>query len=273
MAIIHPSALVEDGAELSADVEIGPFSYIGANVSLATGVRIHSHVVISGATEIGARTVVHAHAAIGGPPQFRGDPGTHARVMIGSENIIREHVSINGGSVKGGGITRVGSRGYFMAYSHIAHDCEIGDGVTLANGVALGGHVTIEDGVNVGGLSAIQQFGRIGRDAFIGGVTGVPDDVIPYGIVWGDRARLQGLNLVGLKRKGLSRERIHAMRAAFREIFLGAGSLAVRAQRAGDRWPDIPEVLEIVRFIQADRKRPICMPPRSETIGTGPDLT
>lgn len=260
MAKVHPAAIVEDGAQLDSDVEIGAFSIIGSRVSIAGGVRIHSHVVISGATEIGEGTVIYPHAVIGGGPQFRGDPGTNARIMIGAGNVIREHVTINGGSLKGGGLTRVGSRGYFMAYSHIGHDCEIGDGVTFANGVALGGHVVIEDGVNIGGLAAVQQFGHIGRYAFVGGVTGVPGDVIPYGMAWGDRARLQGLNLVGLKRRGLSRDRIHTLRAAFRAMFSGQGSFAERVERTAERWPDIPEILEITRFIQSERKRPLCMP-------------
>jgi UDP-N-acetylglucosamine acyltransferase len=270
-AKVHPTSIVEDGAELDADVQIGPYCIIGSRARLGPGVRVHAHVVISGRTEIGPATVVYPHAAIGGSPQFRGDPGTDARIFIGAQNVIREHVTINGGSVKGGGLTQVGSRGYFMAYSHIGHDCHVGDDVTFANGVALGGHVIIEDGVNIGGLSAIQQYGRIGRNAFIGGVTGVPDDVIPYGMAWGDHARLQGLNLVGLKRKGLSRERIYALRAAFREIFFGSGSLVARAQEAAERWREIPEVLEITGFIQDKRKRPLCMPPRSETAVADPE--
>jgi UDP-N-acetylglucosamine acyltransferase len=259
---IHPTAIVEDGATLGSDVEIGPFSLIGARAKLGAGVRLHSHVVIAGDTVLGAGTVVHAHAVLGGGPQYRGDKGENARLVIGAGNVIREHVTMNGGSLKGGGLTQVGKDGYFMAYSHVAHDCHIGDGVTFANGVALGGHVVIGDGVNVGGLAAIQQYGRIGRGAFVGGVTGVPDDVIPYGMVWGDRARLQGLNLIGLKRKGLSRERIHAMRDAFRFIFFGPGHLDARAREAGERWGHIPETGEIVAFILADSKRPICMPGR-----------
>jgi len=262
MARIHPAAIVEDGAVFGAGVEVGAFCVIGSRARLGDGVRILSHVVISGDTEIGAGSVVHPHAVLGGGPQFRGDPGTDARLVIGKDNIIREHVTMNGGSVKGGGLTQVGDRGYFMAYSHVAHDCHIGNDVTFANGVALGGHVTMGDGVNVGGLAAIQQFGRIGRNAFVGGVTGVPDDVIPYGLVWGDRARLQGLNLIGLKRRGLPRASIHALRAAFRAIFFGEGSLATRAHAAGERWKNVPEVGEIVQFILADSKRPICMPAR-----------
>jgi UDP-N-acetylglucosamine acyltransferase len=154
-----------------------------------------------------------------------------------------------------------------MAYSHVAHDCHIGNDVTFANGVALGGHITMGDGVNVGGLAAIQQYSRIGRNAFVGGVTGVPDDVIPYGLVWGDRARLQGLNLIGLKRRGLPRDHIHALRAAFRAIFFGAGSLADRARAAGERWKNVAEVGEIVQFILADSKRPICMPAHGRDAG------
>jgi UDP-N-acetylglucosamine acyltransferase len=267
MAKIHSSAIVEEGAALGSDVEIGPFSLIGPHVSLGDGVRVLSHVVIGGNTEIGPSSVVHPHVVLGGGPQFRGDNGAGARLRIGAHNVIREHVTMNGGSVKGGGLTQVGDRGYFMAYSHVAHDCHIGNGVTFANGVALGGHVTIEDGVNIGGLSAVQQFSRIGRYAFVGGVTGVPDDVIPYGMVWGDHARLEGLNLIGLKRRGIPRERIHALRAAFRYIFFGSGRLFEKAREAGQRWKDFPEVSEVVAFILAVSKRPICMPSAAHSGG------
>jgi UDP-N-acetylglucosamine acyltransferase len=260
MEKIHPSAIVEDGAELGADVEIGPFSFVGRNVKLHDGVRLAAHVVVYGHTEIGQGTIVHPMAVLGGGPQYRGDAGIGARLSIGSDNVIREHVTMNGGSVKGGGQTSVGGNGYFMAYSHVAHDCHIGDSVTFANGVALGGHVTIGDGVNVGGLSAIQQYARIGRFAFVGGITGVPDDVIPYGMVWGERARLEGLNLIGLKRRGMPRERIHDMRAGFKFIFHGPGHLFDRAREADERWKEIPELREIVAFILADSKRPICTP-------------
>jgi UDP-N-acetylglucosamine acyltransferase len=262
MPKIHPTAIVEDGATLGADVEIGPFSVIGPHVVLGDGVRIHSHVVVVGHTNIGMRTVVHPHAVLGGGPQFRGDPGTDARLVVGEDNVIREHVTMNGGSEKGGGVTEVADRGYFMAYSHVAHDCHVGTGVTFANSVALGGHVSIADGVNIGGVSAVQQHSRIGRNAFIGGLTGVPDDVIPYGMAWGDHARLEGLNLIGLKRRGVPRERIHALRAAFRAMFFGQGRLTDRARNAGERWQGYPEVEEVVAFILAGGKRPICMPSR-----------
>ena len=267
MGSIHPSAIIEDGAALGTDVAVGPFSVVGARARLGNGVKLFSHVVISGDTEIGSRTTVHPHAVLGGGPQYRGDDGASARLVIGPDCVIREHVTMNGGSLKGGGLTQVGANGYFMAYSHVAHDCHIGNDVTFANGVALGGHVTIGDGVNIGGLSAIQQYGRIGHNAFVGGVTGVPDDVIPYGIVWGDHARLAGLNLIGLKRKGVPRARIHALRAAFRFIFFGGGPLAERARQAGERWKDSPEISEVVGFILADAKRPICMPARTARAG------
>jgi len=234
-------------------------------------VRILSHVVILGHTKIGARTIVHPHAVLGGGPQFRGDPGTDARLEIGEDNVVREHVTMNGGSVKGGGLTQVGDRGYFMAYSHVAHDCHVGTDVTFANSVALGGHVTIYDGVNIGGVSAVQQYSRIGRNAFIGGLTGVPDDVIPFGMAWGDHARLEGLNLIGLKRRGVPRERIHALRAAFRAIFFGSGRVMDRAREAGERWKGFDEVEEVVAFILADSKRPICMPSKARQSDTEAD--
>src|SRR5262245_35544446 len=170
---------------------------------------------------------------------------------------------MNGGSKKGGGLTKVGAKGYFMSYSHVAHDCRIGDNVTFANGVALAGHVTIGDNVVVGGLSAIQQFVRIGRNAFIGGITGLTDGLIPYGIAIGEQARLLGLNLVGLKRQGMPRETIHALRAAFRFLFFGEGHLLDRTEQALLRWPQSTEVKDIVEFIRADAKHPICMPSRA----------
>ncbi|MGQ0741626.1 MAG: acyl-ACP--UDP-N-acetylglucosamine O-acyltransferase [Alphaproteobacteria bacterium] len=260
MTPIHPTAIVEDGARLGTDVEVGPFCVVSGKAKLEDGVRLISHVVIEAATEIGARTVVHPHAVLGGLAQYRGDTGEGATLIIGADNVIREHVTMNIGSAKGAGVSRVGSRGYFMAYSHVAHDCQIGDGVTFANGVALGGHVIVGDEANIGGHAAIQQYSRIGRNAFVGGLTGVPNDVIPYGIAEGRRARLAGLNLIGLKRKGLSRERIHAMRAAYREIFGRTGHLFDRAQAAKSRWADFPEIQEIADFILADAKRSICTP-------------
>ena len=264
---VHPTAIVESGALLGADVEVGPFCSVGRNIRLGDGVRLASHVVISGHTEIGARTIVSAGAVLGGPAQIRGDNAPDARLVIGEDCVIRESVTMNLGSARDKGITSVGARGYFMAYSHIGHDCHVGDDVTFANGAQLGGHVEIGDGVIMGGLSAIQQFGRVGRGAMIGGLTGLNTDIIPYGIAAGDHAELGGLNLIGLKRRGLSRASINAMRGAFRMIFVGAaGSLADRAARAREKWPDVAEVGEIVDFILAPAKRPICLARRRGTM-------
>jgi UDP-N-acetylglucosamine acyltransferase len=260
MAKIHSTALVEDGAALGADVEIGPFCHVGAHVTLEDGVRLLSHVTIVGVTRIGARSIAHPHVALGGEGQIRGNDFADGRLEIGADCVLREMVSMNVGSRKGGGITTVGARGYFMANSHVGHDCHVGDDVTFANSVALGGHSQIGNRVIFGGLAAVQQFCRVGSGAMVGGLTGVNRDVIPYAMAFGDHAELAGLNLIGLKRRGLSRDAIHAMRGAFRAIFYGKdGSIESRARDAKSRWPDVAEVGEIVDFILADAKQPLCL--------------
>ncbi len=260
MASIHPTALVEDGAILGAGVEIGPFCHVGAHVRLEEGVRLLSHVTITGITSIGARTVVHPQAALGGEGQIRGNDFTEGRLEIGADCVLREMVSMNVGSRKGGGLTKVGARGYYMANSHIGHDCHVGDDVTMANSVAVGGHAHIGDRVIFGGVTAVQQFCRVGPGAMVGGLTGVNRDIIPYAMAFGDHAELAGLNLIGLKRRGLSREAINAMRGAFRAIFYGKeGSIDARAHEAKARWPDVAEVGEIVDFILAAAKQPLCL--------------
>jgi UDP-N-acetylglucosamine acyltransferase len=257
---IHPTAIIDGGAQIGADVEIGPLCIVGPAAILETGVRLISGVTISGRTTIGARTIVHHGAVLGGVAQIRGDDAPAARLTIGEDCTIRECVTMSLGSKRGGGLTSVGARGYFMGYSHVGHDCHVGSDVTFANGAQLGGHVEIGDGVIMGGLSAVQQFGRVGRGAMIGGVTGVNTDVIPYGIATGDHALLGGLNLIGLKRRGIPRANINALRAAFRAIFLdGQGMIADRARAARDKWSDVAEVLEIADFILAPAKRPICI--------------
>jgi UDP-N-acetylglucosamine acyltransferase len=262
---IHPTAIVEDGAVLGADVEIGPFCAVGRDARLGDGVRLIAHVTIAGRTTIGARSVLHQGAVLGGIAQIRGDDAPAAQLDIGEDCVVREHVTMNLGSARGGGLTSVGRNGYFMAYSHVGHDCHVGDGVTFANGAQLGGHVEIGDGVIMGGLSAVQQFGRVGKGAMIGGVTGVNTDVIPYGIAAGDHAELGGLNLIGLKRRGLPRASINALRAAFKSIFLdNDGSMAERARAAKEAWP-VAEVAEIADFILAPAKRPICLARRRIT--------
>ncbi len=256
---VHPSSIVEDGATLGAGVEVGPFCVVGRQSVLGDGVRLLSHVVVKGDTRIGARTVVHPQAVLGGEGQIRGND-FEGKLVIGSDCVLREGVSMSLGSRKGGGVTTVGNSGYFMGYSHVGHDCHVDDGVTFANGAVLGGHVRIGQGVILGGLSAVQQFCRVGKGAMIGGVTGVNTDVIPYGMATGDHAVLGGLNLIGLKRRGVSRDAINALRAAFRAIFLtSGGSLLERARDAKATWPDVAEVREIVDFILADAKQSLCV--------------
>ncbi len=256
---IHPTALVEDGARLGAGVEIGPFCQVGSRVTLGDGVKLLSHVVIKGVTELGARSVVHPGAVLGGEGQIRGNDFPEGRLVIGSDCVLRELVTMNCGSRKDKGVTTVGSRGYFMAGSHVGHDCVVGDDVTFANSVALGGHSQIGDGVIFGGLSAVQQFCRVGKGAMVGGLTGINRDVIPYAMAFGDHAELAGLNLIGLKRRGLSRDTINALRAVFRSIFYGqGGDIKKRTEEAKARWRDVAEVGEIADFILAPAKQKLC---------------
>ena len=260
---VHPTSLVEDGARLGADVEIGPFCIVGAHAVLGDGVRLIGHASVQGHVSIGARSVLHHGAVLGGIAQIRGDDAPAAKLAVGEDCVIREHVTMNLGSRRGGGLTSVGRNGYFMAYSHVGHDCHVGDGVTFANGAQLGGHVEIGDGVIMGGLSASQQRSRVGRHAYIGGLAAVNSDVIPFGIVWGNHARLEGLNLVGLKRRGFSRPAINTLRAAFREIFdRRDGQFRDRVDAAAVAFADSAEVMEIIDFIRADVTRPLVMPAR-----------
>jgi UDP-N-acetylglucosamine acyltransferase len=258
---VHPSAVVEDGASLGAGVEIGPFCHVGARVTLGDGVRLASHVSITGITTLGAQCQVYPRAMLGGDSQIRGNDFTDGRLEIGPGCVLREMVSMNVGSRRDKGITKVGARGYFMAGSHVGHDCIVGDDVTFANSVALGGHSIIGDGVIFGGLSAVQQFCRVGKGAMVGGLTGVNRDVIPYAMAFGDHAELAGLNLIGLKRRGLPRETINAMRATFRAVFYGdGGTIGDRARAAKEKFAGIAEVAEIADFILADdAKQELCL--------------
>ena len=258
---VHPTAIVEEGAIVGAGVEVGPYCIVGRGVSLGDGVRLISQVTVSGKTIVGANTTIHPHAVIGGEAQIYNNDAPEARLEIGSGNTFREAVTINLGSKKGRGVTRIGNNCLFMAGSHVGHDCHVGDNVTLANGAMLAGHFDVGDGVIMGGLAAAQQFGRVGRYAFISGLSGISTDVIPYGIAIGLHVRLGGLNLVGLRRRNVPRANIHALRAAYRAIFLeGKGSIQDNAHevQAAETWKDIPEVAEVLTFILADAKRPIC---------------
>jgi UDP-N-acetylglucosamine acyltransferase len=257
---IHPAAIVEDGATLGAGVEIGPFCLVDKTAVLGEGVKLLSHVTIGPRTTIGARTVVHPQSVLGGEAQIKGNDAPDARAVIGADCTIREGVTVSLGSRKGGNLTAVGDRCFLMAFSHIGHDCHVGDDVTLANGTVIGGHSHIGDGVIMGGLAAVQQFARVGRYAFISGLSGVSTDVIPYGIAIGLHVRLGGLNLIGLRRRKIPRANIHALRACFRAIFReGKGSIHDNAREAATqpRFMDVPEAREVIDFIMADAKRPI----------------
>ena len=229
--LIHPSAVVETGAKIANDVIIGPFSFIGAEVVLHSGVNIKSHVVVTGNTEIGHETVVYPFAVIGEIPQDLKFNGEQTSLKIGKNNQIRENVTINVGTAGGGGITLIGNNCLFMTGSHVAHDANIGDNVIIANSGAVAGHCVIEDDVIIGGLSGIHQFVRVGRGAIIGAVTMVTNDVIPFGLVQGPRGSLDGINLVGLKRKGVERSDITALRAAFHTLAQGEGTFQERARK------------------------------------------
>ena len=257
---IHPTAIVEPGAVLGAGVEIGAYSVIGAEVVLHDHVRIASHVVIAGKTEIGEGTQIFPFASLGQAPQDRKYRGEDSRLVIGSGNVIREYVTMNPGTEKGGLVTQIGDNGLFLASAHVAHDCRIGDNVLLVNNATLGGHCVIEDFASVGGLSAVHQFVRIGAFAFVGGMSGVENDVIPFGTVLGNRAYLAGLNIVGLKRHNFDREQIHSLRKAYRMLFATEGTLLERLEDVEKMFNDDPHVQRIVRFIKANSSRSLCVP-------------
>ncbi|MCB1477846.1 MAG: acyl-ACP--UDP-N-acetylglucosamine O-acyltransferase [Tepidamorphaceae bacterium] len=260
MTIIHKTACVDSSAKIGDGVEIGPFCVVGPDVSLGDNVKLHSHVVIECNTSLGKNCQVYPFAAIGGAPQHLGYKGDPTRLEIGENTIIRESVTMSRGMPNAGGLTRVGSNGYFMAYSHVAHDCVIGNNVIFANSATLGGHCHVGDGVIISGLAAVHQFCRIGTGAFIGGVTGVANDVIPFGSVLGDRAELGGLNIVGLKRRGYDRKTIHEVRNAYKMIFSGSGTLQDRAQAAEAEYADNPLVMLIVDFLKSGSGRAFCTP-------------
>jgi UDP-N-acetylglucosamine acyltransferase len=259
--VIHPSAAVAPEAVLGEGVTIGPFCVVGPEVELGAGVELVSHVVVAGRTAIGAGTRVFPFASIGHAPQDMKYKGEPSRLVIGSNNVIREHVTINPGTAGGGMVTRIGDGGLFMVGVHVAHDCVIGDHVVMANNATLAGHVRIGDYAVFGGLSAVHQFVRIGPHAMVGGVTGVERDVIPYGSVMGDRARLSGLNIVGMQRRGFSRDDIQALRTAYQMLFVTeTGTLAERREAVALRFGTVTPVREVLDFIAAESVRGLCQP-------------
>lgn len=257
---IHPSALVEPGAELGEGVSIGPFCHVGADVKLGDHSKLESHVVIAGRTTIGGGAHMFPFASIGHRPQdlkYHGEPST---LEIGSHAMIREYVTVQPGTEHGGMITKVGDHCLLMASSHVAHDCHIGNHVILGNNVMIAGHCTVEDHVIVSGGSGAHQFVRIGEHAFIGGMTGVENDVIPYGMVIGNRGWLTGLNIVGLRRRGFDREEVHTIRKAYRLLFSDEGTLAERVDDVAKMFPESPSVQRVIDFIRSRSDRALCLP-------------
>ena len=256
---IHPSAIIEDDAKIGVDVSIGPFCVVGPKVVLEDRVTLKSHVVVTGDTTVGADTIIFPFCCIGEIPQDVKFQGEAAQLVIGQRNRIREHVTMNPGTQGGGGITSVGDDGFFLAGCHVAHDARIGDRVIIVNQSAVAGHCIIEDDVIIGGLCGIHQFVRIGRGAIIGALSMVTNDVIPHGLVQGPRGELDGLNLVGLKRRGVSRADITALRVAFQTLKDGDGSFMERARRLGDEI-DSDYVAQMVDFILSDTDRHFLTP-------------
>ena len=264
--LVHPLSSVEPGAKLGHGVVVGPFCHIGSQAELEEGVRLISHVAVAGTTVVGARTRIFPFSSIGHEPQdlkYRGEPTS---LVIGSDCLIREGVTMNPGTAAGGGVTTIGDHSTFLANAHVAHDCRVGSRVIFSNNVMLAGHCRVGDHAILGGGAAVHQFVRIGPHAFVGGLAGVENDVIPYGMALGNRANLAGLNLVGLKRGGFTREQIHELRRAYRLLFAAGGTLKERVEAVGAEFPTHGEVQEILTFIRAGTDRAICTPRDSRDI-------
>lgn len=259
-ATIHPSAVVDPAARIGEGAVIGPFCLVGPKVELGAGVRLLSHVVVEGRTSVGDGTVIFPFASIGHQPQdlkYKGEP---SELLIGRNNTIREHVTMNPGTEGGGMVTRVGDNGLFMMGAHVAHDCVLGNHVIMANNATLAGHVVVGDHAFFGGLSAVHQFVRIGAHAMIGGMSGVENDVIPFGLVMGERARLAGLNLVGLERRGFSKDDVRGLRAAYRLLFASEGTFADRIEEVERQYGEQGLVADVLGFIRSKASRSLCQP-------------
>ena len=257
--MIHKTAIVDPKAKISTNVNIGPYSIIGPNVEIGEHTVIKSHVSIAGHTKIGKKNKIYPFSSIGNNPQDLKYNGEKSYLEIGDSNTIREYVSINPGTDGGGGLTKIGNNCLFMVSSHVAHDCVIGDNVVAVNNVAIGGHVQIDDNAIIGGNSAIHQYIRIGKFAMIGGICAVIRDVIPYGLVHGNRSVLQGINLIGLRRKNIPNQEIALLSKAYKEIFKSE-NLSENLKNLSEDFKKNDLVIEILKFIQKDKKRPICTP-------------
>ena len=259
---IHPTAIVETGAQIAPGAVIGPWCRVSAKATIGEGAELRSNVVVDGRTEIGARTIVHPFAVLGGPPQHLGYKGEDTALKIGGDCVIREHSTANLGTSQGRGVTVIGDKCLLMTGAHVAHDCIVGSNVIFANNATLGGHVVVEDFVFLGGLCGIHQFSRIGAYAFIGGCAAVTADVIPYGSAVGNHAELVSLNLVGLKRRGMSRAAIHDLRGAYKALFANEGTFEERIDEVERRYAASGEVMRVIKFIREDTRRPLMAPPR-----------
>jgi len=269
MAAIDATARVADGARIGDGVEVGPYCLVGPDVELKDGVRLLGHVNVTGATTIGEGTVVYPFASLGTPPQsvhYRGEP---TKLVVGPRCEIREGVTMNIGTAGGGGITRVGARCFFMVSSHVAHDCDIGDDVTFANNAVIGGHVTIGNNVFLGGNAAVHQFARIGEGVMVGGLSGIPSDVVPFGFASGQIATIVGLNVVGLRRRGASRADLRRLRQAYRALFQGEGVFAERIDKVASAFADDALVQKVIAFIRAGGKRPLMHVAAGPAAGNG----
>ncbi len=257
---VHGTAIVDPGAKLGDGVTVGPFCLVGPNVTLGDGVELISHAVVAGQTSIGARTKIFPFASIGHQPQdlkYKGEP---ASLSVGADCIIREGVTMNPGTAGGGSVTTVGDGCAFLANSHVGHDCRVGNNVIFSNNVMLAGHCNVGDFAIIGGGAAVIQFARVGAHSFLGGMSGLENDLIPYGMALGNRAYLSGLNIVGLQRRGFSRADVHGLRRAYRLLFAAEGTLMERVEDVASEFGGQPIVEEIVAFIREGGKRSLCTP-------------
>ncbi|WP_119165711.1 acyl-ACP--UDP-N-acetylglucosamine O-acyltransferase [Algihabitans albus] len=257
---VHATAIVDPSARLGSGVRIGPYCVVGGEVTLDDEVVLHSHVVVEGRTTVGPRTQIFPFASIGHRPQDLKYDGETSALSIGSDCMIREHVTMNPGTEGGGMLTQVGSGCLFMVGAHVAHDCKIGDRVILANNATLAGHVHVGDHATIGGLSAVHQFVRIGAHAMIGGMSGIEHDVIPYGLAMGERARLSGVNIIGMRRRGFDKTAIQGLMAAYQQLFASEGTLAERIGQVAEEHDTNDVVQAIVEFVRQDSSRPLCRP-------------